>query len=354
MAARLHPYRWPLRQAWQGHGQAVQVRRGALLELRDQAGRRGWGDWAPLPGSPEAGDPGLGERLIAWGKRVQDRSPGNLDLASPTTAPAWRCAQEGALLDLEAQALGRPLQCLLAPDPAASVAVNAACGLLDRGAGERLRAALGRGLRVFKFKVGVFPWARERETLQRLAGSLPAEARLRLDANRAWGSDAARRVVADISALPVESLEEPLARPEPEALARLQAEAPFSIALDETLWGAGGRRWLQAPPVRRLVFKPMMMGGPRRVLTWASRLQAQGYEVVVTHALESAVGLMLAAQVAAAGASPLAQGIDPGPWLPPGQAALLPPIEAGQMRLPRKNVWEIPPLSDGVEWVEDA
>ena len=365
MASRVRPYRMPLRRPWRDRGRELRERRGWLLQLRDGAGRSGWGDCAPLSGPADAA---LGERLHHQAAALVGRDPARPP-APGAADGAVHCALETALLDLQGQGAGRSLHALLAPGSSPDVTLNATCGGLDAASGARLRAAARTGFRVFKFKLGLLPWEIEAARLRALAPDLPAGGRLRLDANRAWGFEEARRVVADLQGLPVESLEEPLAEPRIAHLARLQAEAPFSIALDESLWegpkpsdlsplqggakriatcpdrvgdgscqgflrGPGTAPLWTAPPVRRLVLKPGPLGGPRRTLEIARAFAAQGGEVVVTHALESAPGLLLAMHTAAAVGGDLAHGLDPGPWMPEAQAALLPPVRDGRIRLP--------------------
>ena len=126
--------------------------------------------------------------------------------------------------------------------------------------------------------------------------------------------------------------EEPLAEPEDGALAHLQAQTPFDLALDESL----ARHPAIAPsslPVRRLVLKPAALGGLRRTLRLAGQARAAGREVVVTSLVSSAAGLWVEAQLAAATGSSLAHGLATADWLATDVGAP-PPVENGMLLLP--------------------
>ncbi|HHH44970.1 MAG TPA: o-succinylbenzoate synthase [Gammaproteobacteria bacterium] len=237
-------------------------------------------------------------------------------------APAVRCALETALLDIGAQQQGMPLSRWLARDAAGRVAVNAACGCLDEGFAVRLAEALAKGYRVLKIKMGLFPLDEELKYLQRL--QLPGGVNLRLDANRAWSFDQAAQAIEACRSVPVESLEEPLQAPDLAVLRVLQQQAPFPLALDESLTD----RFVDTPaeelPVQRLVMKPTTMGGIRRVVERAQQAKRAGIDTVVTSTLETSVGLRAVAHVAAALNNELAHGIGTAEWLENPDPALCP------------------------------
>ena len=313
--ARLEAYSLPLRRPWQTRHGAVRDRRGWLLHVVDGEGRPALGEAAPWPdaGTESASDCGAAlADILRWLPGVTPAAA--LERLSGVPAgPAARCGTEGALYGLLVRHSGRPLHRLLAANASSSVAVNAACGSADQGLATRIAAAAAAGFRVFKVKLGVGGWADELACLRAL--SLPSGGALRLDVNGAWRAVDAGRRLAELSELPVDCVEEPLATFDPEALAALQATVPYALALDESL--AGGAADLCGPrcPVRRVVLKPMVHGGARKTLARARSAAAAGLEVVVTTTLEAAPGRWLAAAVAAATGSPLAHGLDTGAWL---------------------------------------
>ena len=309
VTARWLPYGLPLLRPWESSRGRLDGRRGHLLCLEAADGRIGWGDCAPLP------EAGIDE------------------------TQATRHAESCAALDLEAQAAGVPLAawlagCATAPD----VPVNASLGAILSLTPSELREVCAAGYSVLKIKTGCAPLAAEIDRLTRLAAELPAGATLRLDANGAWNEATAATFLRECRQLPVESLEEPLATPDPVQLARLQDSTEIALALDESLSGQDMEGLLRQAPVRRLIVKPARHGGLRASLEIARKAQQAGIDCVVTSALESACGLLAAAHLAAAiGAvtgSTLAHGLATAGWFA-ADTGRAPVITAGRLALPR-------------------
>lgn len=314
----LVPYRLPLLRPWVSARGGFAVREGWLVRLETDAGLTGYGDCAPLP---QAGTETLecaAARLAAMAAELAGMAPqaalDSLD-AGAADAPAARCGLETALLDVLAQQAGLPLARWLNPLSSSSVKINAVIGALDREAVARALAAAEAGHAVLKLKVGVFPPKAELARLRDLAASLPVGAALRLDANRAWSEAEAGAFLGRLAGLPVESVEDPLADPGLEGLQRLQAGVPFPLAVDESLLALGVDALLARRPVRRIVLKPMVLGGLRPALALAHRAREAGMECVVTTTVDSAVGVRAALHLAAAVANGLAHGLATSAWL---------------------------------------
>ena len=331
VAADWLPYTLPLKRPWQTARGVMTQREGRLLRLTAADGRIGWGDAAPLP------EFGIDAAMAA--------------------AFAEECAQ----LDLLAQRAGLPLNAWLSGEaPRATAAVNSVLGAISTVSAEQLRAAHAAGYRVAKLKVGVLPVAEEIARLRELCAEIPvapaqpaqggnwipacagmteggdtgmATLRLRLDANRAWSMADAQAFIDACAGLPVEGLEEPLAEPSAAALAELQRQASFPLAVDESI-ELLTPDFFRHPPVPRLVLKPTRHGLLASV-ELALRASASGIEVVVTSALESACGLLACAHLAAAVAPDSVHGLGTGDWLAadtgPG-----PRIVEGQLHLPQE------------------
>lgn len=333
-AARLLPYRLPLKRPWTAAAATLVERRGMLVALTAD-GLTGWGDCVPLPSSNKAAQ----ARVFAALNAALDGTDGMLVDAlrsrlAGIEAPEARWALETALLDLEARAQGRSLASLLGAPPAPSVAVNAALGALDQGCAARAAAALEQGYAIAKIKVGVLDVDVEIERLFRVRRDTGGRLRLRLDANRAWGDADAWRFLSAVASLPIEGVEEPLAAPTLARLGRLQAALPFAIAIDESLPVFGIDAILSARAVRRLVVKPARLGGLVVTLELAARARRAGIEVVLTSVVDSAVGVAATAHLAAAlpASAGLAHGLGTGEWLAEDVAPPLPIVD-GYMTL---------------------
>ncbi len=192
------------------------------------------------------------------------------------------------------------------------------------------RKNLGYGLA--KIKVGLGAIETEAARIAEISSRAP-KLRLRLDANRAWTEDQAARFVACVANLPIDALEEPLACPTVESLRRLQRCASFPLAVDESLFELGPEALFAAAAVRRLVLKPARIGGYGRTLRLAERAADSGMDVVLTSVVDSAVGVMAAAQLAAALGGGAAHGLATSDWLA-CDVAVMPTIRNGRLELP--------------------
>jgi o-succinylbenzoate synthase len=331
--ARLIPFELPLRRPWVNRHGPMERRRGWLLHLRTDGGLDGWGECTPLS---EAGTGTLAEaaqclETLLPRLRGQSLQAARDDLPAHCT-PAVRCALDTAVLDLSSRLAGLPMARWLNTDAAVSVRVNAMAGPLDEHSADAIRRAAGEGYRTFKLKIGLAPVERELRQIHRLAARLPEGGRLRLDANAAFTPEQAHTLVRGLRGLPIDCLEEPLAAPRVDTLAALQAEAHCALAVDESIGELGLSRLLEAAPVRRLVLKPMAVGGPGRVVEIAREARRAGMDSIVTTSVDGAVATWAALHAAAALNSPVDHGLATSSWLA-GDVAEPPAIDAATMCL---------------------
>jgi o-succinylbenzoate synthase len=335
--SRFTPYRLPLRRQWLSHRESLGERRGWLIHLETES-HHGIGDCAPLP---SAGTETAAESE-AWLRRYCDgfsgKDPATLPAlldAHPGVPPAVRCGLETALIDLLAKQQGTSIARQLNPDAAQAVAVNANLGALDAQSAQRIRQS--RGYPVIKLKLGIAPLEQELPLLLQAAEGLPEGVSLRLDANRAWTTGETMQLLSACEALPIESIEEPLAAPELKTLRQLQQNTAIPLALDESLKALGFDAVLRSPPVRRVTLKPMVMGGLTPALAWAQRAHDAGMDAVVTTTVDSAIGVWAAVHLAAALGSrgeKLAHGVATSQWLS-RDVAEPPAIVQGRITLQR-------------------
>ncbi len=321
-ASRVIAYDLPLLRPWRMAGAEVSRRRGWLVVVDCRDGSRGIGDYVlPPTAHAKAARPGSLETLS---RRLVGRSPESA-LAALPAQPGALWAVECALLDALAQSRGQSLRHLLDKAAPGRVAVNAVAET------DGVTAAIAQGYRVIKIKVGRGAPAEEAEALAAL--DLPEGVRLRLDANRAWSWEQAKRFLDAVAELPVESLEEPLRDPTLGDLAALQERSPIDLALDESLGSFSLADILTKRPVRRLVLKPAGLGGLRASFRLSVAARAGGMTCVVTSALDSAVGVTAAAHLAAAvEGGAVAHGLSTAQWLAE-DVAVAPAIENGWMDL---------------------
>ncbi|MCW8944569.1 MAG: o-succinylbenzoate synthase [Sedimenticola sp.] len=291
--ARFVAYRLPFVAPWRSNAGSWQARQGWLIQITDGQGNTGYGDAAPLPEigtetSQESSDQ-LNELLPTLIGREPEQALRLLPNAA--TTPATRFGLETALLDLQSKQRAIPLYRLLTDQEIKAVHVNASIGSLDNQALERASSAVTAGHTTLKTKLGLYPMSEELAQLHRLSDQLPANCRLRLDANRAWNTDDATRLINELKGLPIESLEEPLQNPDPETLKLLQAAACFDLALDESLGSFLLNHSPEQLPVRRIIIKPTLLGGLIPSLGLIQQAHQLGIHCVITSSLESSAGI---------------------------------------------------------------
>ena len=303
---RVVPYDLPLKRPWRMAGAEVASRPGWLVVVETSDGLRGFGDYVLPPTQRIAADEAAELRRLAEALAGSDLAEACARLVVGTPS-AW--AVECAVLDALARSRDMLLCRLLNGAAAVRVAVNAVADV------DGVASAVAAGYDVVKMKVGRRSPKDEAAMVRSLA--LSPGLRLRLDANRAWSWDEACLFLDSVAGLPIESLEEPLAEPTLDALARLQGRTGIDLALDESLPSLGPQNVIDRTPVRRLVLKAAGLGGLRASHALAERAKAAGMTCVVTSALDSAVGVAAAAHLAAAVDvdGRIAQGLSTAEWL---------------------------------------
>lgn len=289
-------------------------RQSVILELRDEDGVAGYGEAAPWPGF---GIETVGESLDVLQRAYELLSGADLEPAQWTTTcathfaatPAARGALDGALWDLAARRLQRPLGAVLAErcgvtGGAALQQVPVSALLLeDDPDALRLEATRVRdsGHRAAKLKVGSPVLADDVARARAAREGLGPQVALRGDANGAWTEPEALEALEALAPFDFAYVEQPLPADAFEALARLRRASPVRIAADESMAAEpAAARVIDSGAVDVVVLKPGLLGGPARALGIAARARRAGCEVVFTHAFESAVGARHALHCAAA------------------------------------------------------
>lgn len=321
-AGGLSPYRFSWAQRVTTSRTTHTERCGTFVWLRDSAGRRGWGEAAPLAGHsvekeadatdslqrilrtplPELPDGDAATSVTQWLSRFE-----------PLPASA-RFALETALLDLLARAQGVPIHRLLRTREPTPVLLSGLLAGADESAldaqAEQLHA---RGILSWKVKLAATGLtAAQSHVLQRWRQRLGQRLVLRADANGSLDVATVDDVCGELASTGFEYLEQPLPVGE---IDRITHSLALPLAADEELQDAAGiERALKHPAVGVLVIKPALSGGIVPALTLVRRARAAGKQVVVTHMLEAEVAFAAACELALAiEPAPLACGLVPLP-----------------------------------------
>lgn len=227
------------------------------------------------------------------------------DLRGEPRTRAGRAAADLAAWDLRArlagQSLARALGASGAPDPVESsitlplVPEEELPGLVRR----RLREGWG----ALKVKAGLGV----RDDLRRIAvvRALAGDREVRVDANQGWELDHATAALPELADLGVSVLEQPLAREDLAGHAALR-EASREVGgppvmLDESVFGpVDAARALEAGAADWLNIKLQKCGGLTDAVRIADLARAEGVPCMVGCMLETRVGILAAAHLAAA------------------------------------------------------
>jgi O-succinylbenzoate synthase len=312
------PLAFPLPIALRTAAGPLRERRGWLLRLETPEGTVGWGEAIPL-----AFGAILDNDLERCGAALLELGEGGtrleLERRLPLLPPPVAFAVGAALAEadgLVGEAAGgwraAPPSAGLLPAGAEAHAVLRARLEAEAPPGPAAGATAAVPFTV-KWKVGVHNEEAELAWLERLLELLPADARLRLDANGGWSRATAGRWAERLAGEDrLEWLEQPLAPMDLEGLEALAERVP--VALDEAL--------LREPALRERwpgwqVRRPSQEGDPRPLLR---ALEAGQPRWMVSTSFETGLGQRWLAHLAAlqaAGPTPVAPGLAPG-WQAPG------------------------------------
>jgi O-succinylbenzoate synthase len=317
----------------------VREKRGWLLRLRNERGQQGWGEAAPLQlearpapqletastpqlaaPSPLPALPALTELAAAIAELGEEQPRQVLEayLAGAACPPSLGFALGAALAEADGLVGGEgppapPGAVLLPAGEAMLPALEHVLHCAD-GASSRLSVnPLSANPLSVKWKVAAGADGQERALLELLLAQLPANARLRLDANGGWSRATAWGWAERLAGEPrLQWLEQPLASDDQAGLEALAARLP--VALDESLQ--------QRPQLRNSwpgwqVRRPSQEGDPRPLL---AALAAGQPRLMLSTGFETGIGRRWLHHLAALqmrGPTPAAPGLASG-WQPLG------------------------------------
>ncbi|MCT0231360.1 o-succinylbenzoate synthase [Synechococcus sp. CS-1324] len=309
------PFRLPLARPLVTAQGTLTEKRGWLLRLEaDRLGAPaglGWGEAAPLCFSPALAQ-GHYRQLAAAIESLGSVLPRQaLEASLPSLPPELAFALGLALAEADGLVGAAAGGWLAAPTsavllPAGEAAVVALAAALERTGATPLTC---------KWKVAAAGDQAERQVLERLLAHLPADSRLRLDANGGWDRATVWQWAERLAEDPrLEWLEQPLAPGDLSGLQELARRVP--VALDESLQvDPALRRHWPSWQVRR----PAVEGDPRPLLAalqlCCGGASASAVAVVLSTAFETGIAGRMVGHLAALqsrGATPTAPGLAPG------------------------------------------
>lgn len=263
-----------------------------LVLMRDRDGRRGLGEATYLSGyTHESLDQGwdlaneLGRRIVGQPNEHAHEILAGAVRDAPFTATALTTALEmltGSPYLRIARPRNVPLLALVYGTDAAALEPE-------------LDALIEQGYRTLKVKIG-FDAERDLERVRLIQRLVRDRARLRLDANQAYGREEACRFAAALDPEGIELLEQTCAAgdwPAAQAVARVSA---VPLMLDESIYDLGDvERAAELKAARYIKFKLMKAGGLERLARALDRIRACGMEPVLGNGVACDVGCWMEA-----------------------------------------------------------
>lgn len=182
---------------------------------------------------------------------------------------------------------------------------------------EQIEAKIAVGFRCIKLKIGAINFEEELALLRFIRSHFSAkEVELRVDANGAFAPADAMEKLKRLAELDLHSIEQPIRAGQWEDMARLTAETPLPIALDEELIGINiperKQCLLDSVHPQYIILKPSLHGGMAGGNEWIREAEKRNIGWWITSALESNIGLNAIAHWCATFNNPLPQGLGTG------------------------------------------
>ena len=182
---------------------------------------------------------------------------------------------------------------------------------------EQIEAKMAVGFRCIKLKIGAINFEEELALLRFIRSHFSAkEVELRVDANGAFAPADAMEKLKRLAELDLHSIEQPIRAGQWEDMARLTAETPLPIALDEELIGINiperKQCLLYSVHPQYIILKPSLHGGMAGGNEWIREAEKRNIGWWITSALESNIGLNAIAHWCATFNNPLPQGLGTG------------------------------------------
>ncbi len=320
MQASIHSARFRLEPPLRTARGTIYERQSCFVSLRDDAGLRGLGEAAPLPGWSDADIKTVHTELHHW---AQQPTAPIADLSASA-----RHAVSTARLDIKAQQEGKLLAEALSPKWHSRIPVSHLVRDVPTA-----QAAIAQGAQCLKLKVGDKPPAEDHACIAQIRRAVGPEIVIRVDANRGWSMDTAVQMIPRLTSLGVTLIEEPIHDSLQMGALR---ELGMSIAADESVRSLSDlEEIIRTRRADAVVFKPMLIGDLTECMTMFNTATDAGLNIMLTTTIDALVARRTVLHLAATIPTDLLLpcGVMTGSWLADDLGAD-PPAQDGFIELP--------------------
>ncbi|SFZ91755.1 o-succinylbenzoate synthase [Flaviramulus basaltis] len=182
---------------------------------------------------------------------------------------------------------------------------------------KQIQDKIKAGFNCIKMKIGAIDFHQEINLLKSIRKEFTSkDIELRVDANGAFSTSEALEKLKILSDLDLHSIEQPIKQGQIEDIAKLCANTPLPIALDEELIGVFSvtkkQELLQIINPQYIILKPSLVGGFAGSDEWIKLAEKHNISWWITSALESNIGLNAIAQYTYTKNNKLPQGLGTG------------------------------------------
>lgn len=236
--------------------------------------------------------------------------------------PSIRFGLEMALMDI--RGLGKRLFYKTEfTEKTAGIPINGLIWMGDEAFMQKqIEEKLEAGFKCIKMKIGAndasaIGFEGEYEILKKLRKRFSKDTiEIRVDANGGFSAAEALQKLELLSKLDIHSIEQPIKQGQIAEMAKLCAQTPLAIALDEELIGIHNlndkMELLEAIKPQYIILKPSLLGGFKASEEWIILAKKLGIDWWATSALESNIGLNAIAQWTASFETDMYQGLGTG------------------------------------------
>jgi o-succinylbenzoate synthase len=284
------------------------IRKGIILRLIDESGKVGWGEIAPISwfGSETL------EQALDFCRQLPEKITDEIIFSIPDELPACQFGFESAYemvrdainrvsREWESELFSMPN----APCPIPNAQFFSALLPSGEAALNQWETLWEQGYHTFKWKIGVYAIADEREIFESLIHTLPAFTKLRLDANGGLNYEEANlwlRTCDNLKAngelgIEIEFIEQPLPVEQFQQMLELSRSYETAIALDESVATLGQLAACYQQGWRGIfVIKPGIVGSPSRLRKFCRQHQI---DAVFSSVFETAIARQAALKLTA-------------------------------------------------------
>jgi O-succinylbenzoate synthase len=319
MKLDVYTYEFPFTKPFSIASGTFSKRKGLYLRF-NKNGIIAWGEAAPLPGFSNETLSDVNNQLKSHHTEINELFERTFSLESIQSylnstdlGPALQFAIYTLAATWLAQNQRQSLHDYLFSKPKSTIPVNAVLGLEEQNIMQRLDQFAAQGFKTLKIKAD-HQTGRLISTLEKIRKEYP-QFSIRIDANQSWSAEQAADCLQRIEDYSIEYCEEPLENPDGGKLEKLGSKTKVAIALDESL--AGTFSLSEAAGLASvLILKPTILGIKALPGNISEQTKTHSKKIIFTTALESGIGRLMAASLAAGrGSSDSAHGLGTGDLL---------------------------------------